>query len=106
MKINRFDCGNKVFKFLQNAKPGSRYIIDNICKEETKQLFIEFVKEYMDMTPWQGGWEFSNDYKILKRQEIPEIKKNGKNNAIKENNNLHKMRRQTQTKTGNKKRTQ
>lgn len=61
------DYGDKVFKFLQDAKPGKTFTIKVICVVENTDAFIALVKEYMDMTPAQGGWSFNHDYsKIMK----------------------------------------
>lgn len=51
----------KVYRFLMGLPPGARRPIEQLCKAETRQLFIEVVKMYID----EGGWnkiEFSSDY--------------------------------------------
>lgn len=67
---SHFDYENKVYKFLMNAPAGSVYTIDNICKPETKQLFIDTVKMYMRETEYAGGFEFNADYSKLKKIKI------------------------------------
>ena len=65
------DYADKVFKFLEDAKCGSSYTISRICAKDNEQTFIALVKEYMDITPWQGGWVFSEDYTKLRRNQLP-----------------------------------
>lgn len=61
----------KVIKFLdKDGKFGATYTIDRICAKENQERFIEIVKQYMRETDWQGGWEFSADYKKLKRTNV------------------------------------
>lgn len=59
--------GDKVYRFLQNGEPGESWTIDRICEKENQPEFIALIKEFMALTPWQGGWQFTTDYKKLKR---------------------------------------
>lgn len=68
---------DRVYIFLKNSPTNKTYIIDKICKEENKEVFVETVKEYIE-TVKKSGWKFSNDYtKIIKEKpfEIPLNKK-------------------------------
>lgn len=60
----------KIYKFLQDAETGKTFTIDRICVTENQPRFIEIVKQYMNETPWQGGWEFNTDYTKLKRIDL------------------------------------
>lgn len=66
---------DKVFLFLQNGKVGTSYTLDRICAKENQPDFIALVKEFMVLTPWQGGWEFSSDFKKLKKVNVNSVKK-------------------------------
>lgn len=61
---------DKVFQFLENGKVNSTYTINRICATENQPAFIEIVKEYMDLTPFAGGWEFNADYTKLMRLNL------------------------------------
>ena len=67
---------DKVYRFLQNGKFGDVFTLDVICEKQNQALWIEIVKEYMAMTPWQGGWEFNADYTKLRRVDYRPYKKN------------------------------
>jgi len=71
-KINPFDTAyaDKVYKFLQNGKPGASYTLDVICEKENQPVFIEWVKEFMRITKMAGGWEFNSDYSKLRRVDL------------------------------------
>lgn len=65
------EYGDKVYLFLNRlAKIGETYTIDRICAKENQPTFIAYIKEYMDLMPQQGGWQFSDDYKKLKKFEL------------------------------------
>jgi hypothetical protein len=64
------DYADKVYTFLKNGKQGASYNMTTLCIAENQPTFIALVKEYMVMTPWQGGWEFLDDYKKLRRLNI------------------------------------
>lgn len=58
---------NKVYKMLSGLKPGSRILVRNIVKAETKQLFIDTVELYQqeirDLTV-----QFNIDYEYLRKK--------------------------------------
>lgn len=68
---------NKVCDFLERMPIGSRYAVANICKAETKDLFIRAVKEYMDATrlSYCNGVEFSDDYAHIRKTDISYLPK-------------------------------
>ena len=62
---------SRVWQFLDEMQPGDVYRIDKVCKEETRDVFIEATKDYMDTHPWQGWLSFNKDYtKIYKTHPI------------------------------------
>ncbi len=61
---------SKVKTWLQGIKPGWR-IIDEICREENRDMFIQAIKAYID-EDW-GDVYFSSDYKKLRKIIIPEF---------------------------------
>jgi hypothetical protein len=55
---------DKVYRFLMKLKPGTKILVDAWCKAETRPLFIEVVKMYID----EGGQvEFIGDYEGIKK---------------------------------------
>lgn len=60
-----------VFEFLDKAKPGQSFIIDNLCKKDNLEQFIKAVKLYISSNDFGGGVEFNSDYTKIKIFEIP-----------------------------------
>lgn len=55
---------NKVYQFLMKLKPGTKLLVSVWCKPETRNLFIEVIKMYID----EGGQvEFYGDYEGVKK---------------------------------------
>ena len=63
---DRQDYVNKVYRFLMRLKPGTKVRIDDLCKPETRILFIEVVKMYIDETGGQEV-EFTGEYEGIKK---------------------------------------
>lgn len=63
----------KVYNFLIAMAPGSSYAIADICKQETREMFIEEVKKCLDKHWYSFGWKisFSNDYTVIYRNSSP-----------------------------------
>lgn len=61
---------SEVSSWLKEITPGWR-IIDDICQQQNKEIFITAVKAYID----DNGYDvyFSSDYKKLRKIEIPEF---------------------------------
>ncbi|WP_297095544.1 hypothetical protein [uncultured Draconibacterium sp.] len=64
---------NKVWAFLNNMKPGDRYLISEICEKENETKFIACIKAWMDQMPWQGGLSFNADYTQFYMTHIPMV---------------------------------
>ncbi|WP_319502541.1 hypothetical protein [uncultured Draconibacterium sp.] len=73
----------KVWAFLNNMKPGDRYLISEICEKENETKFIVCVKAWMDNMPWQGGLSFNADYSEFYMTHIPNVITNEINSTIK-----------------------
>lgn len=56
----------KIFKFLDDLKPGQVIVIKQIAKKDP-DLFIASTKEYIDAHASDGGIEFNSDYSKIKR---------------------------------------
>lgn len=52
----------KVWEFMERIEPDQTYVVDNMCKPENRELFIQSIKDYMDAMPWQGWLSFNKDY--------------------------------------------
>lgn len=68
---------DKVIDFLERMPVGSVYIIDNICKAESKAQFIEIVKEYIVATrlAYCNGIEFTDDYSRIRKIDVSGLPK-------------------------------
>lgn len=62
---------DKIYKFLNEMKPGCSIKINDVCRSENREKFIELVKEYIDNHPYGNGIEFSTDYSQIRKTEIP-----------------------------------
>lgn len=62
----------KVIEFLDRMPVGPVYVIDTICKAESKALFMEIVKEYINATRliYSNGIEFSDDYTRIYKRDV------------------------------------
>jgi hypothetical protein len=59
-------------------KPNDRLDIIKITKPETRELFIEVVKDYMRQQEWQAGLSFAHDFTELRKYDLDFIKKSSK----------------------------
>lgn len=59
----------KVKVFMEGIPAGNKLEVNKFCKTETMQLFIDTIKQIMNETWYEFGWEFtfSNDYTQLTR---------------------------------------
>jgi len=62
MTTDLLEYKREVWQFLEKINPGKNYTVDNLCKPETREAFVEAIKEYMRSLPWQGYVTFNNDY--------------------------------------------
>lgn len=62
----------KVYDFLYRMPVGKEYLIDNLCKADTREKFVEIVKEFMiaTLSRYSYGIEFSDDYKKIRKSDI------------------------------------
>jgi len=65
------EYSESVFEFLDKAKPDTTFTIANLCKEETREQFMEAVKLYISSYAYGGGVEFNTDYTKIRKFEIP-----------------------------------
>ena len=72
MTEEQYQYTNKVYEFLINMPPGKEYVIDNLCRKETKELFVETVKSFIIATTSQGshGIEFSEDFEKIRKVDF------------------------------------
>jgi hypothetical protein len=63
---DRQDYVNKVYRFLMGLKPGTTISVERFCKAETRLLFIEVVKMYIDERGYQDV-EFNEDYSTVRK---------------------------------------
>lgn len=59
----------KAYVVLDRLTPG-RIQVTAIAKDETRDLFIEVVKQYMRETPWQGYLSFSGDFSAIIKHNV------------------------------------
>jgi hypothetical protein len=71
MKTDLLEYKRDVWQFLEKVEPGKNYTVDNLCKQENKEAFIEAIKEYMESLPWQGYVTFNFDYSKFYRMYPP-----------------------------------
>jgi len=66
------DYLDKVWKLLKAMKPGDCLIIDNLCKPETRELFIECCKFYMreHNSTYQDGLTFSKGFVAIQKYDL------------------------------------
>ena len=62
MKADLLEYKREVWQFLEKIEPEKNYTVNNLCKPETREIFIEAIKEYMRSFPWQGYVSFNHDY--------------------------------------------
>jgi hypothetical protein len=74
MNTNSLEYKREVWQFLEKIEPGKNYTVDNICKPENREVFIEAIKEYMESFPWQGYVTFNHDYSKFYRMHPPVLK--------------------------------
>jgi hypothetical protein len=61
---------DKVFSFLESIPFNSdNYVIDDICKAESKTFFIETVKEYMriHIDDYMGYISINDNYSVIRK---------------------------------------
>lgn len=65
----------RVYDFLFRMPVGKEYLIDNLCKTDSREKFVEIVKEFMVATlKWYSfGLEFSEDYKKIRKSEVDSL---------------------------------
>lgn len=52
----------RVWRFLEKMKPDVCHTIESLAEVNTREKFIEAIKEYMDALPWQGWLNFNADF--------------------------------------------
>lgn len=65
----------KVIDFLDRMPVGSVYVIDTICKPESKEQFIALVKEYITSTRiiYSNGVEFTDDFLRIRKCDVSDL---------------------------------
>ena len=61
---------DKVWKLLEAMKPGDIFVIEKLCKPDTRELFVECIKYYMRSHPWQDGLSFTRGFINLQKYDI------------------------------------
>lgn len=63
----------KIYNFLTAMAPGSSYAVADICKHDTRQLFIDEVKKCISQHWYSFGWkiDFNADYTVIRRNSSP-----------------------------------
>ena len=74
MKADSLEYKREVWQFLEKIEPGKNYTVDNLCKPENREAFINAIKEYMESLPWQGYVTFNHDYSKFYRMHPPVIR--------------------------------
>lgn len=69
---NQDEYRDKVYDFLYRMPVGKAYLIDNICKAESRDEFVEIVKEFIEATclQYSYGLEFSDDYSTIRKDDV------------------------------------
>lgn len=67
----------RIVDFLDRMPVGAVYVIDTICREETKDMFIVVVKEYIESTrlAYSNGIEFTGDYSRIRKIDVSGLPK-------------------------------
>lgn len=70
--MNECDYRSKVFDFLDRMPVDSVYVIDRICKKESREVFVDLVKEYITSTRlvYSNGVEFTNDFTRIRKTDV------------------------------------
>ena len=62
MKQISLEYKKKVWNFLERMKPGQRLKVNDLATPETREDFIEAIKEFMASLPFNGHICFNHDY--------------------------------------------
>jgi hypothetical protein len=62
MSVAVTEYKQKVWLYLDRMKPGQRFKIEDLSKDETRDQFVEAIKEFMDSFPYQAQLSFNHDY--------------------------------------------
>jgi len=60
---------DRVYALLRQMQPGHKKI-ESLANADTKDLFIECIKQYMRETPWQGYLSFNADFTEIIKHEV------------------------------------
>jgi hypothetical protein len=69
---------DKVYNLLIEMKPGDTLQVLKITKPETRELFIDTVKQFMREHEWQDGLSFARGFSELRKYDLEFIKGNKK----------------------------
>jgi hypothetical protein len=72
----------KVYKLLDGMKPGDKLQIEKITKVDTRDKFIEVIKQYMDEHEWQAGLSFGKAFTELRKYDLTFIMQNTKSKNV------------------------
>lgn len=76
MKPGSLEYKKKVWGFLERTKPGKLYSVEVLSKPETREAFLEAIKEYMAGLPYNGWISFNSDFsKFYRVPAVPEATK-------------------------------
>lgn len=72
MTKEEYEYTDKVYDFLFRIAPGNEYLIDNLCKKDSRERFIKNVESFIIATTRQGsyGIEFSEDYNKIRKIKL------------------------------------
>jgi len=62
MNSESLEYKKRVWRFLEEIEPGKKYTVARIAKQESRESFIEAVKEYMVSLPYDGWISFNSDF--------------------------------------------
>lgn len=68
----------KVYTLLLEMKPGDSLQVLKITKSETRDLFLDTVKQFMREHEWQYGLSFAKGFSELRKYDLEFIKGNNK----------------------------
>ena len=71
MNSKSLEYKREIWRFLENIEPDKNYTVNNLCKPENRDDFVDAIKEYMRSFPWQGYISFNHDYSKFYRMHPP-----------------------------------
>ncbi len=73
MITSTIEYKRKVWDLLERMKPHERYKVARLALPENREMFVEYVREYMRSFPYQGWISFNFDFsEFYKSTRVPE----------------------------------